>query len=132
MLIYFFYRKFNKLSFLSEQFFCISFRDIGEPLKKCTFFPRLRLERNRFWGGLLVCSMGSRNKHVYQNSDLYRLMFFFFFKFNGTIILIYKSNEFFYILLTSIQVVGFFKIFSLKFKKIKIKKKEHCCKYGHG
>ena len=32
--------------------------------------------------------------------------------------------------------MGFFKIFPLKFKKkmikIKEKKKEHCCKYGHG
>ena len=61
--------KFSKLYFLSEQFFRISFsyRDIGNLLKKCTFFPRLRLENNRFWRGLLVCSLGSRNKRVYQN-----------------------------------------------------------------
>ena len=72
-----FYRKFNKPWFLSEHFFCISFRDIGEPLKKCTLFPRLRLECNRFWRGLLICSMGSRIKHEYQNSDFYRLMFLF-------------------------------------------------------
>ena len=44
-----FYRKFNKLYFLPEQFLRISFscRDIGKQLKKCTFFPRLRLKRNR-------------------------------------------------------------------------------------
>ena len=74
-----FYSKFNKLYFLSEQFFRISFscRDIGKKLKMCTFFSRLRLQRNRFWRGLLVYSMGSRNKHAYQNSDLYRLMFLF-------------------------------------------------------
>ena len=37
-----FYRKFNKLYFLSEQFFRISFscRDIVKQLKKCTFFPK--------------------------------------------------------------------------------------------
>ena len=46
--------------------------------EKVYFFPRLRLERNRFWR-LLVCSMGSRNKHEYRNSDLYRLMFYFIF-----------------------------------------------------
>ena len=77
MLICFFYRKFNKPCFLSEQFSCISFRGIGEPLKKCTFFPRLRLERSRLWRGLLICSMGSRIKHKYRDSDLYRLMLLF-------------------------------------------------------
>ena len=72
-----FYQKFNKLNFLSEEFFRISFscRDIGKQLKKCTFFQDC---------GLLVCSMGSRKKHVYQNSDPYRLMFFFIFFSNLT------------------------------------------------
>ena len=76
MLICFFYRELINC-FLSELFFCISFRDIGEPLKKCTLFPRLRLKRNRFWRGLLVCSMRRGIKHEYRDSDLYRLMLLF-------------------------------------------------------